>query len=484
MKKRLISIALALVLALSILPTAALAAGLTNFQKVNNDFSGKFADVVAGAWYTESVQTAYELGLVQGSGPNVFNPNGNITIGSALALACRLHSIYQTGSANFVQGNPWYQVYVDYAVANGIITAGQFSDYSANATRRQFAAILAKALPADALTAINAVADGQLPDVAMSSAYADSIYQLYRAGVLTGNDRFGTFAPDTTIGRSSVAAIVARMAVPALRQSLSLEKGPTLVSSVTLNQTTLNLSLNEAQTLTASYAPDDAQNKFVTWTSSNTAVATVDNSGAVRAVAAGTAVITATTSNGASAVCTVTVSSNQMGIYDFLVNYVKAEGSKAYASDYGDLYVWLSSSIKYSNNNDWRYYLYLDSSTGKLTLEGDYLKKYTGTYTYSFTTGYKAMEIPRDLSAPYYCEYISESGSSKKTATAYLDPATFTSSSTINFLTYESSFLSPDPVHDQDQLAIGIRIGLRSLKDDILEPNGYTLADLGFTQFS
>ena len=320
MKKRFLSLALVLVLALSLLPTGALAAGLTNFQKVNDDFNGKFTDVPAGTWYTESVQTAYELGLVQGSGPDTFTPDGNITIGSALALACRLHSIYTIGAADFVQGSPWYAVYVDYAVDNGIITVGQFNDYNANATRRQFAAILAKALPAEALNAINTIEDGQLPDVPAGSANAADIYALYRAGILTGNDAYGTFTPETPIGRSSVAAIVARMAVPALRRSITLEKPPVLATGISLSKTSLGVNVGGSATLTATVSPADAADKTVTWSSSNPAVATVSN-GTVTGVANGSATITATTSNGLSAVCSVTVA--QMGT---LSNPLPADG--------------------------------------------------------------------------------------------------------------------------------------------------------------
>ena len=225
MKKRAAGLLLTLALLWGMMP-AALAAGMDNFKTSNTDFAGKFTDLTQGAWYMDGVKTAYELGLVLGTSDTTFSPDGNITVGSALALASRLHSIYQTGTAHFEQGSPWYQVYVDYALANGIITQGQFTDYNANATRRQFATILAKALPAGELTAINTVADGAIPDLAAGSAgYAD-IYTLYRAGVLTGNDKYGTFAPETTIGRSSVAAIVARMAVPSLRQSVTLAQAP------------------------------------------------------------------------------------------------------------------------------------------------------------------------------------------------------------------------------------------------------------------
>ena len=302
MKRRALGLLLALTLLLGLVP-GALAASMDGFQVKNTDFTGKFADLAPGAWYEESVKTAYELGLVLGTSDTTFSPDGSITVGSTLALACRLHSIYQTGSADFVQGSPWYQVYVDYALANGIITQGQFSDYNANATRRQFAAILAKALPAEELAAINTIADGDIPDLAAGSANYADIYTLYRAGVLTGSDKYGTFAPETTIGRSSVAAIVARMAVPSLRQTVTLEKA---VTGITLDKSSLSLTVGGTAALTATLTPANATDTTVTWSSSNTKVATV-SAGTVTAVAQGSATITATASSGVKATCAVTV---------------------------------------------------------------------------------------------------------------------------------------------------------------------------------
>ena len=85
------------------------------------------------------------------------------------------------------------------------------------------------------------------------------------------------------------------------------------VTGVTLSQNEAHLYYNRTPntlTLTATVAPDNATNKAVTWTSSNPSVATVEN-GVVTAAARGTAVITATAADGsgASASCTVTVSS-------------------------------------------------------------------------------------------------------------------------------------------------------------------------------
>lgn len=79
------------------------------------------------------------------------------------------------------------------------------------------------------------------------------------------------------------------------------------VSSVTLNKSELTLEVDESETLTATVLPGNATDKSVTWTSSAPAVATVAG-GKVTAVGGGTATITAETSNGKTAICTVMVS--------------------------------------------------------------------------------------------------------------------------------------------------------------------------------
>ena len=80
------------------------------------------------------------------------------------------------------------------------------------------------------------------------------------------------------------------------------------VASVSLDKTSMTLTVGETQTLTATVAPDNAQDKSVTWSSSDATVATVDQNGKVTAVKAGAATITVTTTDGGkTATCTVTV---------------------------------------------------------------------------------------------------------------------------------------------------------------------------------
>ena len=80
------------------------------------------------------------------------------------------------------------------------------------------------------------------------------------------------------------------------------------VTSVKMNKTSLSLEKGTTSTLTATVSPSNASNKKVTWTSSNTKVATVDKNGKVTAKAAGTATITVKTADGnKTATCKITV---------------------------------------------------------------------------------------------------------------------------------------------------------------------------------
>ena len=85
---------------------------------------------------------------------------------------------------------------------------------------------------------------------------------------------------------------------------------PVKVSGITLSQTSLTMTLKgQTASLTATVTPDNAANKNITWSSSDSSIATVNASGTVTAIANGTADITATAADGSgvSAKCSVTV---------------------------------------------------------------------------------------------------------------------------------------------------------------------------------
>ncbi len=83
----------------------------------------------------------------------------------------------------------------------------------------------------------------------------------------------------------------------------------TAVESVSLDETTLSLFVDDVKTIYATVSPADATIKDIIWTSSDDAVATVSANGSITALKAGTATITATTKDGGKeATCVVTVS--------------------------------------------------------------------------------------------------------------------------------------------------------------------------------
>ena len=195
--------------------------GMSNFVKLRTYTSGMFTDVNENLWYGTSDQkviaNVYEYGLMQGNSVTTFNPTGNITIAEALAVASRVHNIYNGGDGVFVQGNPWYKVYVDYTINNHIITETAFSQYNKAATRAEMVYIFSNAIPSSEFTSQNTV--NNLPDVIAGTPYRDEILMLYMAGVLTGSDTQGTFNPGNNITRAEAAAIISRIILPTTRAS-------------------------------------------------------------------------------------------------------------------------------------------------------------------------------------------------------------------------------------------------------------------------
>ena len=115
------------------------------------------------------------------------------------------------------------------------------------------------------------------------------------------------------------------------------------VTGVTISKTSINLTEEDTETLTASVTPADATNKTVNWSSSNTSVAKVDANGKVTAVGAGTANITAASADGyKTASCSVTVK----GLYRALtkIELTPAESNLTFGKT-------VTLSVKYTPEN-------------------------------------------------------------------------------------------------------------------------------------
>ena len=166
------------------------------------------------------------------------------------------------------------------------------------------------------------------------------------------------------------------------------------VTSVSLNKSSLSMTVGETQTLTATVLPTNATNKTVTWSSSNTSVATVSSSGTVTAKTAGSATITVTTNDGGKfATCSITVTSPStnmenghewvdLGLPSGLKWATCNVGANA-PEEYGDYFAWGEVEPYYSTQNpltwrtgksagyDWNSYRWCNGSMTSLTKYND-----------------------------------------------------------------------------------------------------------------
>ena len=223
MKKRTLSLLTACALLVSTTPAAF--AALSDFT-AERSYTGQFADVPASAWYYDNVKTAYELGLVNGSSDTTYAPDDNITVAEVQTIVARIHATYHGNTIAPAEG-AWYAPYVEYCMEHidreicsmAYMLDGKTVMADTPASRTYFAYLMYAALPADEYTKINTIPDDSLLDVKNLNftGAEERIYALYRAGILTGNDEYGTFNPDTNITRAEVAAIIARMIDPSQR---------------------------------------------------------------------------------------------------------------------------------------------------------------------------------------------------------------------------------------------------------------------------
>ena len=179
------------------------------------------------------------------------------------------------------------------------------------------------------------------------------------------------------------------------------------VTGVTVSPTSGTVAINGTLQLTANIQPSNATNKAVTWTSSNTSIATVDTNGKVTGKAVGSATITATTTDGKkTASCTVTVTQGSVttltysvavdktltlnasdfnsvcaGVYGNSLDYVKFDKNSSkgilyynYTEEDGGAKISTSERYYYSNS--------ASKSISKITFVPDGNSGDTATFTY------------------------------------------------------------------------------------------------------
>lgn len=206
MRKKIISGALALALCLG----TALAAGEEKFPPVK-EYPG-YADVKETDWFYDNAKLCYETGLMTGTDLG-FEPGKFLSQAEAVALAARVGSILQGESISApLPGEAWWGPYYRY-----LFPLGGGPNYpEGNAARAQFLSILYNHVE-PLLTPINDVK--KLPDPDLGNIV--TVLKYYNAGILTGLDKYGTFAGEKPLTRAEAAAMVSRIIRPGLRLSFT-----------------------------------------------------------------------------------------------------------------------------------------------------------------------------------------------------------------------------------------------------------------------
>ena len=205
---------------------------------------------------------------------------------------------------------------------------------------------------------------------------------------------------------------------------------PIAVTSVSLSSNSETVKVGKTVTLIPTISPSNATNKNVNWSSSNTEIATVNNSGTVTGIAAGTATITVTTVDGGkTATCTVVVQTSG-GEENFSISYTDLPttyqtGSTIYTAASGIKFQ-AYNCANYSSKMQFKASSGYIQSTEELELqsitindrESNTLTVYGSNTAGSFSTeisgdndtynlaGYSYFKIARTASGAAYCSSI------------------------------------------------------------------------------
>lgn len=285
------------------------------FQKVanmasveNTNSSNKYAGGIVGYSKGTYFQFVYNTANVTGNGSYTGGIAGGLTINDSAAEASILNNVYNTGtikSSSYHGGLTGFsessQIIDSYSTAVNSSSSSKFGNIAGYSKNTSYESVYY--LTTTTNNVFNAGGSNQLNQTAAKTAD-----EMKKSATFSGFD----FTNNWTIGSS----------YPYFK-SFYLNKVTKLSASA------LSVNKGSSKTLSVTYTPSSPTLKHVTYTSSNTNVATVSASGVVSGIAPGTAIITVKSVDGSNVTATANVTVNAVNVsfgnltIDEEKNYIK-----------------------------------------------------------------------------------------------------------------------------------------------------------------
>lgn len=300
MMRRKLSLALAVILAVSLFTLPAQAA------------DNRFTDVPEAHWAHDAIEYVVDEGLFAGTSETTFNPEGTMTRAMLWVVLARMDD----ANTNASSGEAWYQAGLDWAVKNGISDG---TNPNNNITREQFASMLYRYAEnaGEDITADTSELNKFIDTINIASYALEPLAWAVENGIVSGTSS-DTISPAGNATRAQVATMLMRYD-QTFNDGQSDNPGgetnkPEVDYTLSLGIMKSSLEVGASTIVEISTVPFSAKDDLTfTFTSSDTSVATIKTTASnkvgctVKAVGPGNATITVTDSNGITAEAKVTV---------------------------------------------------------------------------------------------------------------------------------------------------------------------------------
>ncbi len=205
MRKKLLSLALAVVMCLSLAPVALAAEGVAGFN-----------DVPQGVWYWDDLEYALYNGYISGTSSDTFSPNAPFSRGMCVTILGRMVGAATTGgSSRFEDVSPesWYGPYVAWAADKGYVNGVSKTEFKPDQTItfQEMAVILDNYIKKSGVSLSGYTPSEEYTDAATVSTWAKSSVEAVRGyGLLPTVD--GAVRPRASVSRAEATVALVRLA--------------------------------------------------------------------------------------------------------------------------------------------------------------------------------------------------------------------------------------------------------------------------------